>query len=299
LVRRKNTHWIRWWLLAGAFGVGLGARSLPAAAQSSAASSSCPVPPSRHAVGAAKAAFREGQLAFNEGDYTHAVELWQFAYAKDCTAHALLLNLATAQELAGQTAAAIESLRLFNEREPGSDYELPNRRRIERLQQALRPSPLPEPPPAVVAPALPPAPVVEIAPPPPPTPPLATDSGAAGQGGRSLVPLVVAGAGTLVALIGGGLYANASSDVSAAADRCGGQRAACVDPEAVVAGESARTRAQTAGWIFGAGLVTAATGTAWYFLQPAAPAADKASTRVRWQPALGADGAELHLSGAF
>jgi hypothetical protein len=293
LVRRMSTYREQRWALAAALSVAFGAQAMPAAAQSS----SCPETPSRQAVGAAKAAFREGQLAFNEGDYGRAVELWQFAYAKDCTAHALLLNLATAQELAGQTAAAIDSLRLFNEREPGSDYELPNRRRIERLEQSLHPTPLAEPPPAPVAPALPPPPVVELAPPPAPAPPPVTND-AGEPRGRSLTPLVVAGAGAAVGVLGGILYANAASDVSAAADRCRGPRSSCADAQAVVDGEAARTRAQTAGWVLGAGLLTAAGGTLWYFLQPA-PANAQSSARLGWAPALGPSGAELRVVGAF
>src|SRR5262245_2086861 len=62
---------------------------------------------------AAKRAFRDGQLAFSEGDYALAAELWQSAYERDCSAHALLLNLGMAQELLGRPDLAAQTLALF------------------------------------------------------------------------------------------------------------------------------------------------------------------------------------------
>jgi hypothetical protein len=256
----------------------------------------CPGPASAVATEAARSAFREGQTAFNEGDYARAVDLWQSAYTKDCTAHALLLNLATAQELAGRPRDAIHSLALYNERVPGSSYHEPNRRRIERLQQLLAapPPPAPATPPAAApSPAPPPAPNAASAVPvvvtggSPPAPVTQDDTAkpspsplpSSGEN-RSLLPLGVAAVGAAASLIGGVLYVSAVVSSGTAAERCGGPRTACVDPDAVADGEAARARAHTAGWITTVGVATALGGVVWYLVQPSAPA--RTTSGWRW-----------------
>jgi hypothetical protein len=265
---------------------------------------SCP-PPTAVATEAAKSAFRAGQAAFNEGDYARAVELWQLAYIKDCTAHALLLNLATAQELAGKPGDAITSLELFNERMPGSSYIEPNRRRIERLRESLTPAPLAVPAAAPVAPvsAPPVAPSATEAPregPSEPAPatlqhelvvaPAASDPFVHTPAGesteRSLLPLGVAAVGAAAGIVGGLVYANALVAVGSASDRCGGSRAACSDARAVADGEGARARAETAGWVTGIGVVTAVGGVAWYFMQPAPQQPEQQARGWSWDGAL-------------
>ena len=262
----------------------------------------CPGPASAVATEAARSAFREGQTAFNEGDYARAVELWQGAYAKDCTAHALLLNLATAQELAGRPRDAIHSLVLYNERMPGSSYQEPNRRRIERLQQLLSappPAVAADPPPPAASPALAPPPSAASAVPvvvvgataaattptpiagvgePPVPPPSASES-------RSLLPLGVAAVGAAATLIGGVVYVGAVVSSGSAAERCGGPRSACSDPDAVADGEAARARAQTAGWIATIGVATALGGVVWYLVLPSNAA--RTSTGWHWDAHVG------------
>ena len=45
------------------------------------------------------------------GDYATAITYWRDAYRRDCTAHALLLNLARAFELKGDRAEAVNVAR--------------------------------------------------------------------------------------------------------------------------------------------------------------------------------------------
>jgi hypothetical protein len=289
--RNFSAQWLSLLLVTGHLGV--------ARAQSPAA---CAGPASAVATEQAKSAFREGQTAFNEGDYARAVELWQLAYTKDCTAHALLLNLATAQELAGKPADAIHSLELYNERMPGSSYQEPNRRRIERLQQQQQQSAAPAstPAPSAAPPAASgsPVPVVVVgsttgaasitAPPVEPARPAEE---------RSLLPLGVAAVGAAATLVGGVLYVSAVVSSGSAADRCGGSRSACADPGAAADGEAARARAQTAGWITTIGAATAVGGVVWYLVQPATPA--RTTSGWRWDARIGTSAGLLSATRDF
>jgi hypothetical protein len=196
---------------------------------------------------AARVAFRAGQTAFSEGAYARAVELWDQAYRDDCTAHALLLNLAMAQELLGRPEDAIHTLTLFNSRSPSSPYVDANVKRIERLQRAAAEknrerarqnramwSPVERPT-------------------------------TAGDGASLSLPLVVAVAGGAIAVAGGVLFAEGRLSASSAEERCGASRS-CEGVGGLVDGERARARAEVGGWLAGAGLATAAGGVAWHLL---------------------------------
>jgi tetratricopeptide (TPR) repeat protein len=203
---------------------------------------------------AARVAFRAGQTAFSEGGYARAVELWNQAYEDDCTAHALLLNLAMAQELLGRPEDAIQTLRLFDERSPRSPYVDANLKRIQRLQLAAaeksRERSRRER--ALWAPA--------------DRPPAADD------GDRLSLPLVVGVTGAAVAVVGTVLFVEGRASAAAADERCGTSRQACTSVESVIDGERARSRAEIGGWMAGAGLVTAASGLVWHFLaEPSRP----------------------------
>jgi hypothetical protein len=231
---------------------------------------------------AARVSFRSGQTAFSEGAYARAVELWEQAYRDDCTAHALLLNLAMAQELLGRPDDAIRTLRLFDRRSPGSPYVEANAKRIERLErsrsnvererQRER---------AAMAPVVRPA--------------VAEDEA------ELPIPLMVGVSGGVVAVVGSVLFFEGRASASSAEDRCGASREACSSAEGLVDGERARARAQVGGWMAGAGVVTLAGGLVWHFVtQPSRPLDQQtASSGV----ALGADlpsrAARVSWSGSF
>jgi len=233
---------------------------------------------------AAKEAFRAGQAAFNEGAYGQAVQHWSRAYDQDCTAHALLLNLATAQELLGRPDDAIHALRLFNKRAPDSPYVDANLKRIDRLQRAsaerarekarrdavakpilVRPT---------VSPSEPPSPSISL-------------------------PLAVAGAGAVVTLGGAALFVEGRYSASAASDQCRTGPAGCLDADAVIAGERARARAETGGWIIGAGLITTAGGVLWHLLAERRPTGVTGAAERRWDVAVSPRATQLQLSGRF
>jgi tetratricopeptide (TPR) repeat protein len=231
---------------------------------------------------AAKETFRDGQAAFSEGDYERAAALWACAYQRDCSAHALLLNLATAHELLGRPDQAVAALRRFNELAPGSPYAAANEQRIARLQRIVI-SPRPRRDVSMPCPTPPPAPAAT-----------APRSGVA-------IPVAVSVGGAVTALVGGVLYAEARHAAGEAADRCGGSPDQCQDQEALIDGERARSRATTAGWITGIGLATFAGGLIWHLTSgPAAPTSSaSASKPLRVGSGLGPSGVNVWVGGGF
>ncbi|MEO8178022.1 MAG: hypothetical protein ABI895_04225 [Deltaproteobacteria bacterium] len=240
------------------------------------------VAPSLEDTEAAKQAFRGGQSAFSEADYPRAAELWRWAYERDCTAHALLLNLAIAEELLGRPDQAVQALALFDARVPDSPYVAANQRRIARLQRAPSSSVRPrrEAPKAC----------------PPVSPPRVEESHH-----RSTIPLAVALGGGAAAVLGGVFYAQARYAAATASDACGGQPERCANAESVVNGERARARADVLGWITGAGLVTLAGGLVWHFVSAGdlAPEQREENQRLRLGSSVSADRLGLSLSGGF
>ena len=231
----------------------------------------------------AKNAYRDGQVAFSEGDYERAAVLWESAYRRDCSAHALLLNLATAYELLGRPEHAAAALHRFNERAPDSSYTAANEQRIARLQRF------------VVAPR----PRRDAAQPCPTSPSVPAATPTSGVS----IPVAVAVGGAVTAVVGGALYAQARHAAGEAEDRCGGPPDQCQDEAAMVDGERARSRAVTSGWITSIGLATLAGGIVWHLLSgPGAPATSTGSGSgrpLRVGSAVGPSGVNLWVGGGF
>ncbi len=229
---------------------------------------------------AARVAFRAGQTAFSEGAYARAVELWDQAYRDDCTAHALLLNLAMGQELMGRPEDAIRTLRLFDSRSPDSPYVEANAKRIQRLQQTALES---EQESARTAHAR------------------SISAHPASDEAQLSVPLVVSVVGGVVAIVGAALYVEGRASAESAAEQCGAAREVCADVDGVVEGERARARAQVGGWMAGAGLLTAAGGLSWHFLSSSGRPTDQSasSNAVSLVTDVTSGGAGLSWSGRF
>ena len=73
----------------------------------------CAHEPTETDLTAAKGAFQAGNASFDEADYPRAIVYWEDAYRRDCTAHALLLNLARAYELNGNKPQAVVALQTY------------------------------------------------------------------------------------------------------------------------------------------------------------------------------------------
>lgn len=253
----------------------------------------CEKTPTEGDVAGAKGAFQAGQASFEEGDYNRAISYWDDAYRRDCTAHALLLNLARAYELNNQKRHAVVALETYLARQPSSPQRDQIARRIEGLnekiaQEANSPTAAPGPGagPATQKPDQPPA-----------TP--EPDSG----GKRPLTPLIVAGAGGVIAIVGGVLYLGAAGDVSDIEDKCGG-RSNC-PPKLVKEGNDARSRQTTWGVVTVGGLAIAGGGLVWYFLskpkggEAKAALAPERRLLPRIDPVVGRGFAGLAMSGTF
>src|SRR3954452_14522316 len=97
----------------------------------------CTTAPTESDRKAAQGAFAAGQGSFNEADYATAITYWRDAYRRDCTAHALLLNLARAYELKSDRAEAVNALETYLQRKPEAPDADQIRRRIENLKSQM------------------------------------------------------------------------------------------------------------------------------------------------------------------
>jgi hypothetical protein len=251
----------------------------------------CDRTPNEGEVAAAKGAFQAGDASFNEADYDRAINYWEDAYRRDCTAHLILRNLARAYELNNQKRHAVGALETFVARNPGSSEEAQIKRRIEKLHEQIeseaapRPAAPAAPPPAAAAPA---------APPPPPAPEPTTG------GKRSITPLIVAGAGGAVAIVGGILFITGSSDVSTFESQCPNRVCPSNQPNLSSDANAARTKENIGGVLMGVGLAAGIGGVIWYFVQrPARTASAPHAFTASVSPVVSAGYGGLGLAGQF
>ena len=73
----------------------------------------CAARPSRADIAAAKGAHAAAKRFFERGDHDGAIRQWTYAYALDCTAHDLLLNIARALEQKGERAASLRQIEAY------------------------------------------------------------------------------------------------------------------------------------------------------------------------------------------
>ena len=81
--------------------------------------------------------FARARSAYAEGDYGTAVDGFRRSYRADCTAHPLLLNIATAYEKLGEPAEALRYLELYLDRMPTESPHDFVQKKIERLRKQL------------------------------------------------------------------------------------------------------------------------------------------------------------------
>jgi tetratricopeptide (TPR) repeat protein len=254
----------------------------------------CGREPTEAEVAAAKGAFQAGNASFNEADYARAIDYWEDAYRRDCTANPLLLNLARAYELAGRKRQAVVSLETFLTREPSSGEKDQINRRVEVLKKKIAE----EDAAAVAAPPTPASPA--NATPPPvsePAPPKAK---------RSPGPWIVIGIGGAAAIVGTlGIVSNKK--------KVDDYDAQCDDPktleiegrdkcflEVANKGNDARTALNVSAVIAGAGVAAVAAGVVWFIFDGKRVASAQGSfKRPVITPMFSAQLAGLNLSGAF
>jgi hypothetical protein len=253
----------------------------------------CAREPSEADLTAAKAAFQAGNVSFNEADYPRALLYWEDAFRRDCTAHPLLLNLARAYELSGQKKQAVIALEAFLTREPSSPERAQIARRAEVLKKQIESE-------EAVAKALPPPPTATPAatspPPPAPAPPPPEPSKA-----TQVLPLVVAGVGGAVVIVGGIVWLGASSEVrqfekSCPKDPASGEFECPRDQEDKIKPANEASKRQTVSGAVTAfvGLPLLAGGLIWFFAS--SPGKHPAAVVT---PAVGPGFAGLSLDARF
>lgn len=259
----------------------------------------CGREPTDAEVAAAKGAFQAGNASFNEADYARAIDYWEDAYRRDCTANPLLLNLARAYELAGRKRQAVVSLETFLAREPNSGEKDQIGRRIDVLKKKIA-----EEDAAAASAPTPTNGSASTAAPAGATQPL-PEGTSADKAKRSPGPWILIGVGGAATIVGTiGIVAN-KKKVDDADAECGGNRNMC--PYAVAKrGNDARTALNASGVIAGAGVALVIGGVVWYFVD--GKRVDRAneggraparSFRARMDPLLAPGVAGLSLSGAF
>jgi tetratricopeptide (TPR) repeat protein len=276
------------------------------AADSKVSYPSCTTAPTEADRNAAKTAFQAGQNSFNEADYATAITYWRDAYKRDCTAHALLLNIARAYELKGDRAEAITTLETYLQRKPDAGDSEQVKRRIENLKAQVASS-APAPSATTTAPPPPTTTTTATAPIAPPPPPI--DNGSHAKGGHSVLPLVLlGGAGAVVGVVGAVMFAGGSSKVSEAEAKCPDRKCDTkADPSLQTyldEGNDGRSQETTGGILLGVGVAAIGTGVILYLASGSSGSSAQASSipvakNTSLTPAVSPTFAGFSLRGAF
>ncbi len=231
----------------------------------------------------AKGAHKAASQFYDRGDYEKAIRYWTDAYSFDCTAHGVLINIANAYEKQGDKASAVVALETYLKR-AGNDPTIEEK--VRNLKQSLAP---PVATAAATASATPSA-----------APPLASAAPSAtppsGPKPYGYTPLVVAGGGAGLALIGGILLGVGSGNVADAAKSC--PKRVCATEADRSKGNTGRTEQGVGATGLVVGLAAAGGGLAWELLfNKPRPAATAVGVHVL--PTAGPHETGLSVSGAF
>jgi tetratricopeptide (TPR) repeat protein len=249
----------------------------------------CTREPTAADVEGAKGAHKAATQFFERGDYDRAIQYWRDAYNFDCTKPAILINVANAYEKKGDRAAAVATLEAFLARAPNSPDAPTIQEKVKNLKALMQASPTPSATSTAPVGTATPAPTGSVA----PTP---TPEGPIGARPFGITPLVVAGVGGAVAIVGAVLLPVGLGKVSDAEAKCP-DRSNC-PPSVASAGNSGRTEANVGGVLLGVGLAAAAGGLAWQFGFNH-PKKIESATAMHVAPAVGPGLAGVSLAGAF
>ncbi len=236
----------------------------------------------------AKGAHKAASQFYDRGDYEKAIRYWSDAYGFDCTAHGVLINIANAYEKQGDKAAAVLALETFLMR-TGSEPTIEEK--VRKLKQSMA---LPAPTVTASASAAPRAAPTVMPSAIPTAPP-------AGPKPYGYTPLIVAGGGAGLAVIGGILLGVGTSATSAATDQCGPQRNNCPNDDVISSGNTGRIEQGVGATGLVLGFAALGGGLAWEFLfnKPRAAAAPPAKVGIHVLPVAGPREQGLSVSGSF
>jgi len=255
----------------------------------------CGREPTDAEVAAAKGAFQAGNASFNEADYARAIDYWEDAYRRDCTANPLLLNLARAYELAGRKRQAVVSLETFLSREPNSGEKDQINRRVEVLKKKIAEedaaaAAAPPPTTGVVPTATGP-----VAPPP-------TEGGTKAK--HSPMPWIVMGVGGAVLIVGTLGALSEKKKIDEVEAKCPNHQCVGTDveiAESIKKGNDARSALNRDVIILSLGGAAVVGGAIWWYLDKrSVEQANQGSfNRPRLTPLVSPQLAGLSVSGAF
>lgn len=211
----------------------------------------CDRTPTPADVEAARAMHTAAVELFNRGEYDRAIENWRDTYKVHCTAHAVLLNVASAYENKGDKESAIAALEAYLKRSPDAPDAESTKKRIEELKKSI-------PPKADTAPT---ASSSARPPPPPPT------AQAKFERPFGYKPWIAVGAGGAALVAGALLVPIGLSFISEAEDACGPNHA-CKQSQADIAdkGNTGRTLVIAGDIALGVSAGALAGGLVWQFL---------------------------------
>jgi len=271
----------------------IGAAALLFGASVALADDSAPFPectraPSPDDVEAAKQSHIIATSRFNLQDWDKAIEFWRQAYSFDCTAHAILVNIANSYEKKGDKKNAILMLETYLVRAPGAPDMVKVNERVLDMKKSLEPAPTATAVVTATATAAPTA-TATVAPPTGPRP-------------FGSIPLVVAGVGGALAIAGAIMIPVGLGPYNEALEKCPPAPTQC-DPALANPGNTGRVTWNLGGAFLGIGAAAAVGGLGWHFLfnKPAATssATPAPKARVDVVPVVSPQFGGLLLNGKF
>ena len=261
-----------------------------ALAQDPAPFAECTRPPLAADVEAAKQSHIIATSRFNLQDYDKAIEFWRQAYGLDCTAHAILVNIANAYEKKGDKKNAIVALETYLVRAKDAPDLVKINERVIDLKKSLAPEPTTTATATAPATADPTATATAPATAPPPTGPRPFGN----------TPLFVAAGGGVVALVGAILIPVGLGPYGDAQNKCPGPE--CTE-DVAAAGNSGRATWNAGAALLGIGAAAAAGGLVWHFVFNApkadTPAGSPPKARLDVTPVAGPQFGGLVVNGKF
>ena len=251
----------------------------------------CTRKPTSADLDGAKGAHKAASQFYDRGDYEKAIRYWTDAYSFDCTAHGVLINIANAYEKQGDKASAVGALETFLKR-AGTDTT------IEEKVRNLRQSAAPPVPTASATPTVTPSASAVPSAAPKVMPSAAVPPGRKPFGYK---PLIAAGAGGAVAIVGGVLLGVGTSAISSATEKCWNRMCKEGDDASVSKGNTGRIQQGIGATGLVLGLAAAGGGLAWELLfnKPRPAAAPPGKVSIHVLPAAGPNEGGMSLSGSF
>jgi hypothetical protein len=247
----------------------------------------CTKKPTAQDTEGAKGAHKAASQFYERAEYDKAIRYWLDAYAFDCTANALLMNIANAYEKLGDRAATVATLETYLKR-TGPDPTI--EQKVKNLKQLMAPQPTTT---ATVVPTATAKPTASAIPSAVPTAP---PDGPRPYGFKPW--LVVAGGGAL-AIVGAILLPVGYGAVSDAEAACPNHQCAKnTDPSIIDKGNSGRVQAGVGWGMLTVGIAAVGGGMVWQFLLNK-PSQTGQKTGLWVAPVAGPGATGVTVGGAF